>query len=543
LVNLETKPAPLDPAQCVRSGTSGATAAAAPGPAIAAVAAGPSLAWRAAWIAFGVGFAAAVGAFWETASVTFNTWLGDTAYNHGILILPICGYLVWLHRDELARMVPRPSAWGFALAAVAGLGWLLGHAAGTVQVQQFGLLGVIWGLFLAIFGVAISKRLAFVLFYMVFAVPFGRFLVPYLQDFTAVFAVWWLEFVGIPVFSDGIFISVPNGNFHVAETCAGIRFLTATLALGFLFSYLTYRSNLRRAAFIALCVVVPIVGNGFRAFGIVLVGHLSNMEIAVGADHIIYGWVFFAFITVILLAIGHTFRDREIGAPAGAGEAVTSTPAVPAWPRIAAAGATALVLAAAWPAYSALVVDRVPTRAAAALSAPPVGNGWKVAAPDRDTWAPSFPAADATLMQRYTKDGATVRLFIAYYAYQRHDAEVINFANALHDVSGWLRVAGGGGGGVLDGVPIAVDATRIAARERGRLVWSWYWVGGRFTANPYVAKLFEARAKLLGGSLAAAQIAIAADFRDRPAEAAATLGDFMASLTGMRAHLERLGGS
>jgi EpsI family protein len=163
-------------------------------------------------------------------------------------------------------------------------------------------------------------------------------------------------------------------------------------------------------------------------------------------------------------------------------------------------------------------------------------------AADRDSWQPVFPSADATLQQRYAKETRAVHLFIAYYAYQRQNAEVINFANTLFDVSGWLRVADGTANGMLDGAPVAVNATRVAARNQGRLVWSWYWVGGQFTASPYEAKLLEAKVKLLGGRLAGAQIAIAADFRDRPAEAAAVLADFLASLTGMRAHLERLGG-
>ena len=43
-----------------------------------------------------------------------------------------------------------------------------------------------------------------------------------------------------------------------------------------------------------LSIVVPIVANGGRAYMIVMIGHLSGMKLAVGADHLVYGWVFSA---------------------------------------------------------------------------------------------------------------------------------------------------------------------------------------------------------------------------------------------------------
>ena len=216
------------------------------------------------------------------------------------------------------------------------------------------------------------------------------------MDLTAAFAVKGIELVGIPVYSDGLLITIPPGNFEVAEACAGLRFLIATIALGFLFSYLTYNSIWRRAAFLALSVVVPIVANGIRAWGIVFLGYQSDMTVAVGFDHIIYGWIFFAIVVALVLALSWRFFDRPLdGAPVG----VVGSEASPLLDRLEAmrAGPMAALLALG----AILIAAQVWTRAADALSAPlaaridlPAVPGWhRIDYAPRVWWEPRASGA------------------------------------------------------------------------------------------------------------------------------------------------------
>ena len=92
--------------------------------------------------------------------------------------------------------------------------------------------------------------------------------VPQLQDVTAFFAVEILRGIGVPVYVEGVFLSTPTGNFHVAEVCSGIRFLIATVAFAFLYAHVTYRTLWRRALFVGLAFIVPVIANGIRAAGI-----------------------------------------------------------------------------------------------------------------------------------------------------------------------------------------------------------------------------------------------------------------------------------
>src|SRR6185295_12652216 len=162
---------------------------------------------------------------------------------------------------------------------------------------------------LTVLGVSLTKMLAFPLFFLLFAVPFGEFLEPPLMEHTADFTVAALRFTGIPVYREGLYFTIPSGNWSVVEACSGLRYLIASLCVGVLYAYLTYRTPLRRAVFIGASVVLPIVGNWLRAYMIVMIGHLSGMKYAVGVDHLIYGWLFFGVLMLSLFWIGSFWRE------------------------------------------------------------------------------------------------------------------------------------------------------------------------------------------------------------------------------------------
>ena len=150
-----------------------------------------------------------------------------------------------------------------------------------------------------------------------FLVPFGAFLTPKLQDITTLFVVHGLPLLHIPAYVTGYTIEIPEGKFLIAEACAGLRFLIASVAFGCLYALVMYRSALRRAVFIGVSIVVPIIANGFRALGIVALGHYLGSAEAVEADHVLYGWVFFSIVILILIVLGLPFREdqRQPAAP------------------------------------------------------------------------------------------------------------------------------------------------------------------------------------------------------------------------------------
>lgn len=492
--------------------------------------------WPAALVTVAAALAGLIGLFWETAASAVMVWEASASFNHCFLILPISGYLIWRRRDHAARLAPRPSAWGIVLLAAMGLLWLIGNLAAFKEAQHFALVGMIQGVLLAVLGGAVYRALAFPFLYLFFMVPTGEFLVPPLQDFTAGFTVMGLRLLGIPVFLDGVFIQIPNGLFEVAEACAGLRFLIATLAFGALFAHLVYRSWTRRLLFFAASVVVPIIANGIRAFGIVMIAHLSDNTLAVGVDHLVYGWGFFAAITMALIWVGLKFQEPEDdGADAAAAAPVAAAAAAPV--ALVAAGLAALVIAAVPRAYASHIAEAQPTVDAAALAAPPAPPGW--AAADADGWRPVLPGHDHETRAAYAGADATVQYYLGYFARQDHGRKIISSQNRMVDDETWRRLGGGSAEAVLDGRPLKVRVERISDGRVNRLVWYWFWVDSRFVDNAPAAKLLQVKAELLGGNLGAALVAVAADYRHDPREAAETLRAFLASMPPLAPRLAR----
>ncbi len=105
------------------------------------------------------------------------------------------------------------------------------------------------------------------------------------------------------------------GRYEIAEACAGLRFLIATVALGALFAHMMYRKPAKIALFMVACFGLPLVGNGLRALFTVTVANYTNNRVAAGIDHILYGWMFAVAIIFTLMYVGARFRDPDADAP------------------------------------------------------------------------------------------------------------------------------------------------------------------------------------------------------------------------------------
>ncbi len=242
-------------------------------------------------------------------------WSGSTAYNHCFLVLPIAIWLAYDRRRLLGAVPIRPRPAAVLLALPLGCGWLLFERLGIMEGRQFMALGFVELLVLVVLGGRMVRALRAPLLYLIFLVPFGAFLTAPLQDFTTRFVVLGLDLLGIANYSDGHTIEIPEGVFFVAQACAGLRFLIASVAFGVLYAMTLYRSPWRRVLFVAVSAVVPVLANGVRALGIVAAGHWIGSARAAAADHLIYGWLFFSAVILVLILAGLPFREDAAADP------------------------------------------------------------------------------------------------------------------------------------------------------------------------------------------------------------------------------------
>ena len=306
-------------------------------------------AWRAPLAHLALAWAGLFALTWADWAEMGRQWWNSSTCNHVLLIPPILAWLVWLRWPELRKL--RPLAWWPPLAWLAAA--LLAWGLGTVMLLQAAVAVVL--------GPSVTAGLLFPLAYMIFLVPFGDEIMPPLQAITAHIAVALTHASGVPATMTGVFIDTPVGRFEVAQACSGVKFLIAMIALGTLVAHLCFRSNKRRALFMAACGVVPILANGVRAWGTIYVAQSRGVAFAAGFDHIVYGWIFFAIVMALLLGLSWRFFDRPTNDRLIKAEALEGSLLL---------GRLARNRMAGWPAVLTLLTATLATRWSIAWAAP-----------------------------------------------------------------------------------------------------------------------------------------------------------------------------
>ena len=496
-------------------------------------------AWPGAWAsaAFALLAVGATAAFLHRDAIVAaaHTWWSSPTYSYGLLVPPVVLWLLWRQRDAFRQTAPRTWPFGLFLVGAAALAATVGQAVSALVLEQLALVATLQAATLTIVGPRAYRPLAFSLFYLYLAVPVGDGLIPPLQELTARFAVGALELAGVPVRLDGMLIRIPSATFHVAEACAGLRFLLASVAVGLLLAYLFFRSWWARLLFTALSIVLPIVGNALRAAGVVLIAHLSDARLALGFDHLTYGYVFTALLLACIVGLAAAFGSpRRGGSPRQ--PQVARSPS-PGWTMAVAAGA---VLATALPALAARPgAERCPT--APMLEPPQIAAPWAPAPAARD-WRPAAANPDAELRQGYRGGDGPVDLYVGYYCAQRQGAEIVSQAHHLTGGEHWLVQARRDDRlhTSTSELPVQITEARFAGQRR--LVMAWYWVDGRFTADPLAAKLLQAKAALLGGPAAAAVVVASTPYRSDARNARETLEQAWAALAPLEPLRRRVDG-
>lgn len=497
-----------------------------------------SAAWptaqRRTLLAVGLAVVAILALYWRTVGSMVAIWWRSETFAHGFVIAPICLWLVWRRRDALARVVARP--WWPGLVGVFGAGalWLVSSAADVLVAEQLAVVLMIQAAIVTVIGMRASRVLVFPLLFLFFAVPAGEILVPTLINWTANFTVGALRASGVPVYREGNHFVIPSGMWSVVETCAGLRYLIASLMVGTLYAMLAYRSTLRRAAFIAASILVPIVANWMRAYLIVMLAHLSSNKIAVGVDHLIYGWIFFGVVMLLLFWVGSHWQEAPEPKRTAAREGANAKSGGDrlAARRLLPAGIAAVALAGAWLPTEAWVKGSVP-QGDPVLPAV-VGQGdWQASDAPVSVWKPHYAGFAAERLQSFRKDGRDVGLYLAYYRGQEKGRELITSDNALVTMSEWDWKLVSYGRNTVDwrGERQAVDEATLSGPAQRLHVFRLYWISGKVTASEPMAKVLTAWSVLAGHGDDSALVVMYTPQRGSAEEARSVLRDFAVEMS------------
>ena len=466
----------------------------------------------------------------ETAWSMVTIWLDSDTFAHGFVILPISAFLMWRKRHELAMLQPKPVSYGPAVLLVPGLIWLLGYISDVQVVQQFCFVATIILLVWILLGWEVVKLLAFPLGYLLFAVPFGKFLVPYMIDFAAVFSIAALRLSGIPVFAEGTSFSTPGANWVVLEVCSGMRYMIAALVVGSLYAYLSYRSQLRRLIFILVTILFTLFSSGMRVYIIVMIGHHIDMRYAKGFDHLFIGWVFFGIVMMLLFWMGSFWHEDESQVTAdNPGSGMDRQAASVTRSSFVIIGIAALLVLSVWPVAGSWINSRTDSYVEVSLPVPVAASGWSLSPQLVDNWKPYYQGYDATVDQTYRKEGRRVGVYLPYYQAQRQGAELINDRNRILETSrdGWGRAGQENLSITVAGQRISVLQSKLRSNRMNLLVYRFDWFDGSYVSSPHLAKLLEIKNQLLGRQLPAAAIIVYTDYLEDSDDASRALQSFI----------------
>jgi exosortase len=275
------------------------------GPAASRAVTAPAALPAALWI--GVPGAAALALYAPLVPRLVREWIDFPNLSHGFLIPFVAALLVWARRDRLRAVAIRPSLLGLPLL-VAGLGALVIGIAGEESfVARLSLPVTALGLVLFLAGTGAARVLWLPIAYLALMIPppwSTLKLITYrarLLDASA--AATALDFLGVPVHRDGVFLRLPTVILEVTDECSSIPAIAAMLALGVAYAALARRPPWVRLALVAAIVPLAIAANIVRITSVAWAAHAIGRWTLATAFHMFNGTVNFLVTLLLLVAL------------------------------------------------------------------------------------------------------------------------------------------------------------------------------------------------------------------------------------------------
>ena len=175
----------------------------------------------------------------------------------------------------------------------------------------------------------------------------------------------------------------------------------------------------------------------------------------------------------------------------------------------------------------------------APIARPFQGGSWSQGSA-ASSWSPEFSGADTQAAASIAPpDGLTqVDLYLGYYARPRPGHSMTAHVNRFWKDEAWTLADSGNITAQLAGNPVPFQEWVITSHTGKRLIWSTYWVNGRFTTSMLKIKLLGAAAALQGHE-GQAVVALSTPMDISPEEARKRLSGALTELNQLPARLDQ----
>ena len=238
-------------------------------------------------------------------------WWSNDYYSHGVLILPISGFLAWRRWPSPSEKDPGDQRGLILLAGGVGL-YLLFMEQKATYLAALATIVMLGGLVWTFGGLKLLGRLAFPLGFLALMVP-----LPFVERATLPLALWtgacsgWLsQRLGLAASVNGAAITLPNTTLTIGAPCSGINSLVSLITLSVLAAYVLRGPLWGRLALVGLAVPLAMLGNVLRVVNLLWVAHFLGAEAAFRYYHDFSGPIFFLIVLLLLIPLTRLFRCR-----------------------------------------------------------------------------------------------------------------------------------------------------------------------------------------------------------------------------------------
>lgn len=251
-----------------------------------------------------------------------HEWRSDPEFSHGFLIPAVSVYIICIERRKILQALSNRNRGKFntggLLLLLSGLIiFVFGTFIQHIFIQGIALLMVLSGIIDFLLGFTILRALWFPIGYLFFMLPIpyaaNRFFAHRLKFFVAESSGLLLSLAGIPVLLEKNMLHLASISLEIVEACSGMQTMISFLAIGSVFAYFGYRSNILRGVIIAAAIPLSVLANIFRVSTIGALSYYFNNDLA--HDFHRYAWTLIVLIGVLGFAAIDVVLSRYMKRP------------------------------------------------------------------------------------------------------------------------------------------------------------------------------------------------------------------------------------
>jgi exosortase D (VPLPA-CTERM-specific) len=434
--------------------------------------------------------------YWPTLQGLVKQWLRSEDYSHGLLIIPIVGYLIWQKRAELRMVDIRPEWRALPLLLFAIFIFVVGELGAELFTTRISMIVLIFGLVWFLCGTAVIKVLRFPLAFLFLMIPLPgmihRNLTFPLQLFSSAGSVGVLHALGISVFREGNVIDIGATQLQVVEACSGLRYILPLFTLGVLLAYFGQKAWWKRLILAGAAIPIAVLANVARIGGTGLIATRWGSEAAESFFHGFSGWLVFMACAALYLVLNSLLHKLPGGAVAAKGAAGRSHARRGlTWSSVLTAFIVVLVTA---PAVAHLGEVQVRPLRQPLSDFPEAFHGWSGTKSFMDAKLWEKVGGQAYVMIDYVKEKeGLINFYVAYYEHQKKGGDFIHSPRLCIPGAGWYidqnreRQLTAANPGHLE---LKFNELVISKDGVRQLVYFWFQGRDRNFTSEYAAKFY-----------------------------------------------------